>query len=109
MDCISFGCLELTYLMDLDRLEVFLCCTRYAPRQELPRRLHAFFQLILPSAYPRRVVLFGDADAGMAEQDRDLIDGNAGQKHLNGEGVSEHMAVATLWRAVRLAEIGDFE
>ena len=45
----------------------------------------------------------------MTEQDRNLIDGNAGQQHLNCEGVAEHMAVATLWRAVRSAEIGDFE
>ena len=77
--------------------------------QKLPSGLNALFELILPRPYPRRVVFFGDADAGMAEEDRYLIDGNASQKHLDGEGIAEHMAVATFWRAVRLAEIGDFE
>lgn len=54
-------------------------------------------------------MLFGDAHAGMAEQDRNLIDGNAGQQHFDGEGVTEHVAVATLGCAVRLAEIGNAE
>jgi hypothetical protein len=54
-------------------------------------------------------VLLGNANAGVTQQDRDLIDGNAGQEHFDGKSVSEHMAMATLWGAVRLAEIGDFE
>jgi len=54
-------------------------------------------------------VLFGNANAGVAEENRHLVDWDSGQQHLDGEGVAEHMAVATLWRPVRLAEIGDFE
>ena len=47
-------------------------------RPELPRRLHALFELVLASVYPWRVVLFGYANAGMAEEDRDLVDQNSG-------------------------------
>jgi len=38
-------------------------------------------------------VLLGDADTRVAEQDRDLIDGNTGQEHLHCEGIAEHAVV----------------
>lgn len=37
-------------------------------------------------------------------QRKDLV-----QISQDGEGVAEHMAVATFWRPVRLVEVGDFE
>lgn len=77
--------------------------------QHLPSRLYALLKLILASTNPRRIVLFGDANAGVAKQDRNLIDGNAGQQHLDCKGIAEHVAVAALRRAVRLAEIGNLE
>ena len=54
-------------------------------------------------------MLFGDADAGMAEEYGDLVDGNSGEQHLDGEGVAEHVAVGALGCAVRLAQIGERE
>ena len=71
--------------------------------------MHALFQLILAGTNPWGIVLFRDADAGVAEQDRHLIDGNAGQQHLDSEGIAEHVTMAALWRVVRFAEIGDFK
>lgn len=55
-----------------------------------PCPLHACLELVLASADPGRVVLLCDLHAGVAEEDRDLIDGYAGQQHLDGEGVAEH-------------------
>lgn len=54
-------------------------------------------------------MLLSYADAGVAKEDRDLVDGNAGQQHLNGEGVAEHVAVGALWGAVGIAQVGDLE
>ena len=51
-------------------------------------------------------MLFCDADAGVAEQDGDLIDGDSGQQHFDSKGVAEHVAVCALRRAVRLVQIG---
>ena len=75
-------------------------------RQHLPCRLHTFLELILAGADPGRVVLFCDAYAGVAEQDGDLIDGDSGQQHFDGEGVAEHVAVGALGSAVRLVQVG---
>jgi len=75
-------------------------------RRNLPRRLHTLFKLILAGADPRRIVLFRDADAGVTEQDGDLIDGDSGQQHFDGEGVAEHVAMGTLGCAVRLVQVG---
>ena len=54
-------------------------------------------------------MLFRDAHAGMAEQDRNLIDRNAGKHHFDGESIAERVAVAALRCTVRLAEIGNLE
>jgi len=78
-----------------------------ASRQQLPCRLYAFFKLILAGADPGGIVLFRDADAGMTEQDGDLIDGDSGQQHFNGEGVAEHVAVGALACAVGLVQVGN--
>jgi len=55
------------------------------------------------------MVLLGNADAGVAEQDRGLIDGNAGQKHFSREGIAKHVAVGALGSAVGIAQVGDRE
>ena len=54
-------------------------------------------------------MFFRDTDAGVAEEDGDLVDGDAGEQHLNREGIAEHMAMGALGCAVRLAQIGDRE
>ena len=54
-------------------------------------------------------MLFRDTDAGVAEEDGDLVDGDAGEQHLDREGIAEHMAVGALGCSVRLAQIGDRE
>jgi len=43
-------------------------------------------------------VLLGNAHAGMAEKDRDLVVGNASQQHLDGKGIAEYVAVGALGR-----------
>lgn len=54
-------------------------------------------------------MLLGHADAGMAEQYRDLVDGDSSQEHFDGEGIAEHVTMGALGSAVRLAQIGHFE
>ena len=51
-------------------------------------------------------MLFRHTDASVAEEDGDLIDGDSGQQHFDGEGVAEHVAVGALGRAVRLVQVG---
>jgi len=58
---------------------------------------------------PRVIVVLSDPDAGVAEQDRGLIDWNAGQQHLDREGVAKHVAVAAFRRSIQFAEIGKLE
>jgi len=45
----------------------------------------------------------------MAEQKRDLIDGNASEQHLDREGVAEHVRVAALTLAVRAPDVCQLE
>jgi len=54
-------------------------------------------------------VVLGNAHAGMAEKDRDLVVGNAGQQHLDGKGIAEYVAVGALGRAVGIAQVDDRE
>jgi hypothetical protein len=42
-------------------------------RQQLPSHLKTLFELVLTGAHPGPVVLSGNAHAGVAEQERDLI------------------------------------
>ena len=62
--------------------------------------------LILSGADPGLAVLFGDADARVAMQDGDLIDGDFGQQRFNGEGVAEDAAECALRRVGRLMQVG---
>jgi hypothetical protein len=54
-------------------------------------------------------MFFCDAHAGVAKQDRDLVNGHTCQQHFDGEGVAEHMAVGALRGAIGIAQIGDLE
>lgn len=45
----------------------------------------------------------------MTERDGGLIDGNAIQRYLNGEGVAEDMAAGALWGVVGILRVSDLE
>lgn len=66
-----------------------------------PKEIADFNHWLSTQPHRYKVVIAGNHDV--------MIDGHAGQKHLDGEGVAEHVAVATLWGAVRLAEVGNLE
>jgi deoxyinosine 3'endonuclease (endonuclease V) len=54
-------------------------------------------------------MFFCDAHAGVAKQDRNLVNGHSGKQHLDGEGVTKHMAMGALRGAIGIAQIGDLE
>ncbi len=70
---------------------------------------HTHRQLILPSFHPRRIVFFSDFYAGMTQQHGYLIDGNAGEQHLDGERISQHVREAAFRRPVRPFQPRKFE
>src|SRR5882762_3552731 len=48
------------------------------------------------SLHAGRVALFRDLHGCVSKEQRDLIDGNAGEQHLDRECIAEHVRVATL-------------
>ena len=54
-------------------------------------------------------MLFGYPDAGVSKEDRNLVNGDAGLKHFDGERVAEHVAVGALWCALWIAQVSDLE
>src|SRR5580704_4255095 len=75
----------------------------------LPGVPHALLQLQLAGLYERGVALLGDLHRSVAKQERNLIDGNARQQHLDRKGVAEHVRVAALDLAVRSPDISQLE
>jgi hypothetical protein len=74
-----------------------------------PGIANAMLKLELTSFHPRRVVLLGDLHAGVAEQDRNLIDRHAGKQHFHRERVTKHVWMTTLDRTVRPGDVGQGE
>ena len=63
-------------------------------------------ELSLPSPDPRQVMFLGHFDTAMAEQRRYLVDGNSRQQQFHGEGVAEHVRMATFGCAIGISDIG---
>src|SRR5580658_3702002 len=85
------------------------CILRPVPCGGVPGIAHALLQLKLSRLYEGRVTLFRDLHRSMAEQERNLIDGYAGEQHFDRERVPEHMGMASLSLAVRCSDIRRFE
>ena len=56
-----------------------------------------------------RSVLFGDLDAGMAQQHGDLINRNSRQEHLDRECIPQHVGEAAFAGTVRALQCCEFE
>ena len=54
---------------------------------------HDPHQAIPTGAVPRRVVAFRGLDAGVPEEDRDILHQDPGQQEFHGEGVAQAVAV----------------
>ena len=71
----------------------FHACECFLAQQRIlrPGPRNIGLELLLARAHPGVVMLLGDANALMAEQNRDALDRNTGQEQLHREGVAETM------------------
>ena len=74
-----------------------------------PGSPHTVLQLFLACPNPRSIVLLGNLDAFMPEQDRNLIEWYSREEHFHCKRVAKHLGMTALGRPVRLSEVGDSE
>ena len=75
----------------------------------MPGIANTILQLHLTRLHEGRVALLRDFHGGVTQQQRDLVDWNAGKQILNREGVPEHVRMAPLQSAIELLDRGYFE
>ncbi len=76
---------------------------------DLPRLSDTGLKLCLAGFHPRGVVLLGDLYAAVAQQNGNLIDGNAGEKQFDGKCVAEHVRETSLPRSIGFCDISDLK
>lgn len=70
--------------------------TRGDGSARLPRLPDALLQLVLTGLDPWRIVLLGNLYATVSQQDRNLIDGDAGEEEFDRECIPEHVRKTAL-------------